>query len=75
MGIKIYDMQVTVSWELRWVLLYINQKLFSRAIVAHPKTFILLKGHFTKEDPASEHLGNSRWSAQILDAAVFIVSA
>jgi len=56
----------TVSRDLRWVLLYINRKLFSRAIVAHRKILILLKGHFTiyKEDPASEQLVNSRWSAQ-----------
>ena len=27
----------TVSWKLRWVLLYINLKLFSRADVAHHK--------------------------------------
>ena len=27
----------TVSQELRWVLLYINLKLFSRAIVGHHK--------------------------------------
>ena len=37
----------TVSRDLRWVLLYINWKLFSRAIVAHHKMLILLKGHFT----------------------------
>ena len=56
----------TVSRDLRWVLLYINRKLFSRAIVAHHKILILLKGHFTinKEDPASERPYNSRWSAQ-----------
>ena len=29
----------TVSRDLRWVLLYINRKLFSRAIVAHNKIF------------------------------------
>ena len=34
-----------VSRELRRVLLYINRKLFSRAIVAHHKIVILLKGH------------------------------
>ena len=37
----------TVSRELRWVLLYINRKLFSRAIVGRHKILILLKGHFT----------------------------
>ena len=37
----------TVSRELRWVLLYINQKLFSWAIVAHQKILILIKGYFT----------------------------
>jgi len=30
----------TVSRDLRWVLQYINQKLFSRAIVAHHKILI-----------------------------------
>ena len=54
----------TVSRDLKWVLLYINRKLFSRAIVAHHKILILLKGQCTKEDPASERLTNSRWSAQ-----------
>ena len=37
----------TVSRDLRWVLLYINRKLFSRAIVAHHTILILLKGHCT----------------------------
>jgi len=32
---------------LRWILLYINWKLFSRVIVGHHKMLILLKGHFT----------------------------
>ena len=36
----------TVSRELR-LLLYINQKLFSRAIVGYHKILILLKVHFT----------------------------
>ena len=67
----------TVSRDLRWILLYINRKLFARAIVAHHKMLILLKGHFTIkiEDLASERLGNSRWSAQFyIDGAVFVVS-
>jgi len=34
----------TVSQELRWVLLYINQKLFSRADVSHNKNFNFIKG-------------------------------
>ena len=34
----------TVSRELRLVLLYINRKLFWRAIVGHHKILILLKG-------------------------------
>ena len=61
----------TVSWELRWVLLYINRKLFSRAIVAHHKIFILLNGYFSIYKRKS-----SVWTAQqfqmvctILDAA------
>ena len=40
----IMPLKGTVSRELRWVLQYINQKLFSRAIVAHHKILILLKG-------------------------------
>ena len=36
----------TVSQELWWVLLYINGKLFSGAIVGHHKILILQKGHF-----------------------------
>ena len=36
----------TVSRELRPMLLYIIQKLFSRSIVASLKIFILLKGQF-----------------------------
>ena len=36
----------SVSRILRWVLLYINQKLFSSSIVAHHKILILLKGYF-----------------------------
>ena len=34
----------TVSRYLRWVLLYINRKLFSRAIVAHHFNFNIIKG-------------------------------
>ena len=37
----------SVSWDFKWVMLYINWKLFSRAIVGHHKILILLKGHFT----------------------------
>ena len=40
-------MKGTVSRELRWVLLYINRKLFSRAVVGRRKIVILLKGHLT----------------------------
>ena len=35
----------TVSQEFRWVFIFINQKLFSRAIVGHHKILILLKGN------------------------------
>jgi len=42
-----YQLKGTVSRDLRWVLLDINQKLFSRAIVTHHKILILSKGHFT----------------------------
>ena len=41
------NIKVPVPWELRWVLLYINQKFFSRAIVPQHKISILLKGYFT----------------------------
>ena len=65
-----FDINGTVSQDLMWALLYTKRKLFSRAIVAHHKILILLKGHFTintqstKEDPASERPYTSRWSAQ-----------
>ena len=36
-----------VQQKLRPMLLYINQKLFSRPIIAVHKILILLKGHFT----------------------------
>ena len=70
-----------LSHELRWVLLYINRKLFSRSIVTHHEILILFKGHFTinkrmqgwrdnsqftKENPAYERLYNSRWSEHCL---------
>ena len=59
----------TVSQKLRWVLLFIIQKLFSRADVAHNKILILLKGHFTiyKNNPASLQLRNA--IPTVLDAA------
>jgi len=50
-------------WELMWILLFINGKLFSRINIAHHKILILLKGHssqLTKEDPAYKGLCNSR---------------
>ena len=56
-----------LSHKNYWVLLYINPKLFSKAIVAHHKILILLKGRTsqsTKEDPVNEWPFNSRWSAQ-----------
>ena len=37
----------SVSRVLRWVLLYINGKLFSRPIIALHKILTLLKGQFT----------------------------
>ena len=53
-------------------MLYINQKFFSRAMVAHHKIQILLKGHFTiyKEDPASSILTALQFQivSTILDA-------
>jgi len=39
-----WNFKGTVSQELRWVLLSINQKLFSRADVAHHKNFNFTKG-------------------------------
>jgi len=52
----------TVSRDLRWVLLDINRKLFSRAIVAYHKILILFKGHLTiyKRRSSVRTLGNSR---------------
>jgi len=37
----------SVSRVLRWVLLYINQKLFSRPFIAAHKILTFLKGQFT----------------------------
>jgi len=54
-----HEIKGTVLWELRWVLLYINWKLFSRADVDHHKIFIWLNGH---HDPPYVRLSNSRWS-------------
>ena len=45
--LKVPHLKGTVSRELRWVLLYINQKLFSRADVPYHKILIFIKGHFT----------------------------
>jgi len=61
--------QGTVSRELKWVLLNISQKLFSRADVANHQLLILLKGHFTiyKKNSSLFRFGNS--VATILDAA------
>ena len=63
------------NFKERCTQLCINQKLFSRAIVAHHKILILLKGHFTINKGSS-----SIWTAlqfemvcTILDEAVFIV--
>ena len=42
-----YSFKGSVSRVLRWVLLYINQKLFSRPIIALHKIFTLLKGQLT----------------------------
>jgi len=64
----------TVSRELRWVLLHIHWKLFSRAFAVHYKIVILLKGRFTI---------NKSWSSirtalqfqivwTMLDTAVFL---
>ena len=46
-GIDEKGLKGSVSRVLRWVLLYINQKLFSRPIIALHKILILLKGQFT----------------------------
>ena len=47
-----FQFKGTVSREIRWVFIVINQRLFTRAIITHHKIFISLKGHFTKENPA-----------------------
>ena len=44
---EIFFLKGSVSRDLRWVLLYINQKLFSRPIIASHKILTFLKGQFT----------------------------
>ena len=61
----------TVSRDFHWVLLYINRKLFSRAIVAHHKILILLKGHFT----IYKRRSSIRIALQFLMVCSFVVSA
>ena len=46
-GILCKFVKGSVSRVLRWVLLYIIQKLFSRPIIASHKILTLLKGQFT----------------------------
>ena len=41
------DFKGSVSLVLRWVLLYMNGKLFLRPIIASHKILTLLKGQFT----------------------------
>ena len=66
----------TVSRELRWVLLYINWELFSRADVPHHKILILLKGHFTVyKFIAYEHLTDSRSSLHNFRCSKHVCSA
>ena len=61
----------TVSRELRWVLLYINRKLFSRAIVAHHNFFYFIKRTLYNQQKKIQHMNGST----ILDAAVFVVTS
>ena len=44
---KIHFFKGSASRVLRWVLLYIIQKLFSRPIIASHKILTFLKGQFT----------------------------
>ena len=61
----------TVSQELRLVRIAIYQsKAFSSAHVIHHKIYILLKGHFTKEDPS--YVCRAQKFATILDGANII---
>ena len=41
------EVKGSVSWILRWVLIYINGNLSLRPIIASNKILSLLKGHFT----------------------------
>ena len=69
----LFPLKGTVSRDLRWVLLYFNRKLFSRAIVGHHKILILLKGHLTINKKIQhmngptilDGLHNSRWGHHI----------
>ena len=51
-----FDFIGTVSRELRLVLLYINQKLFSRAIVAHHKSFNFIKRTLHNQQKKIQHM-------------------
>ena len=46
-NLEFFPVKGSVSRVLRWVLLYINQKLFSRPIIAFHKILTFLKGQFT----------------------------
>ena len=46
----------TVSREVKWVLLYVNQKLFSRAGDGHHKILILLTEDFSSFKNVSAHV-------------------
>ena len=51
-----YNLKETVSRELRWVMLYINQKLFVWAIGAHPKILILSEGYLLCKLKKKKHM-------------------
>ena len=52
----------TFSWKLRWALLFVNRKLFSRSLGAHHKILILLKGHLAiYNENFSEYIIKKQW--------------
>jgi len=64
----IFHLKGTVSQELRWVLIYINRKFFSTAIVGHHKILIFIKGTLHNQQKKIQ----SMIGPTILDAAITI---
>jgi len=65
----------TVSRELRWVLLYINRKLFSRAIVTHHNFFYFVKGTLHNQQKKIQLMNTLQFQIvwTILDVTIFCV--